>query len=135
MVRSNAAKVVETPTEERPTRLAPPHHIRLRDVRIRQRGAYPRPSDQEFGLAVVEVNAVPAVVVERQLAVKVAAPPPANATDFHDPAYRQAAPDHGEVVGATIAPDHGVAQGNGFVVGHFWLVLDQCGERSNLYRF
>ena len=131
MVRSNAAKVVETPTEERPTRLAPPHHIRLRDVRIRQRGTYPRPYDQELGLAVVEPGAAPPVVVERRLIVKVAAPPPANATDFHDPAYRQAAPDHGEV-GATIAPDHGVAQHNGFVVGHFWLVLDQCGERSNL---
>jgi hypothetical protein len=91
-----------------------------RDVGVRQPGAYPRPCDLELGLAVIEVDAVSAAVVERRLAVKVAAPPPANAADFHDPADGQAAPDHSEVVGVALAVDHGDAQGDGFgiVGGH-----------------
>ena len=50
--------------------------MRLRDVLIRQASVYPRPCDHELGNAVVEIDAVPAVVVERRLAVNVAAPPP-----------------------------------------------------------
>jgi hypothetical protein len=97
--------------------LASPHLLRLRDVRSGQPGAYPCPCDQELGLAVVEVNAVPAVVVERLLAVKVAAPPPpANAGAFHDPAYRQVAPEHGVVVRVAFSADHGVAHSDCFVV-------------------
>src|SRR5271166_7195119 len=80
--------------------------------------AYPDPCSQELGLAVVDINAVPAVVGERHPVVDVAAPPPASAADFHDPAYRHAAPEYGEVVDATTAADLGDAQVNGFGTGH-----------------
>lgn len=37
---------------------------------------------------------------------------------LHDPANRQAAPDHGVVVGVALAADHCPAQRDGFVIGH-----------------
>jgi len=92
--------------------------IRLRDVLIRQTFAYPRPCDQKLGFAVVKVNAVAAVGVERWLIVHVAAPPPARCAEFHDPAYRYTPPDHGEVVNAGAATELGDVEGNGFGTGH-----------------
>jgi hypothetical protein len=100
------------------TRLVLRHPVPLRDAFICQPWAYPRPCDQELVHAVVEVFAIAAVVVERWLIVHVAAPPPANSGAFHDPAYRQAAPEHGEVIRVTRSADHGDVQGNGFIDGH-----------------
>src|ERR1035437_2337821 len=70
-----------------------------RNVRIRQPGAYSRPCDLEPDLAILKVDAGPAVAAERRFAVDVAAPPPLRSmgwdtTAFHDPADGQAAPDH-----------------------------------------
>ena len=80
---------------------------------------------------------LPLSFVERYLAVKVAAPPPASAAaDLHDPAYRYAAPDHGKVINAgRTAADLGDAQGNGFGSDHAFIYSAEClilGARAPL---
>jgi hypothetical protein len=100
------------------TRLVLQYSVRRRDVFICQPCAYPRPCDQELAFAVVEVFAVSAVLFQRWTIVHVAAPPPLRSADFHDPAYRHAAPEHGEVIRARPPADHGDAQSDGSIAGH-----------------
>jgi hypothetical protein len=95
--------------------------VRPRDVGIGEPRPDARPHGPKPHLAVVEIGARPATT--NGFAVDVAGPSPLQHVRrqtgrAHDPACRQAAPDHGEVVGVRLAADHGGGQGDGFVVGH-----------------
>lgn len=87
---------------------------------------YSLPRDHELANAVIKIDPGPAVFFERGLTVNIAAPPPAtlqSAGAFHDPADGHTAPEHGEVVGLTLAADLGFEQENGLAIGHG---LDCC---------
>jgi hypothetical protein len=99
---------------------------------------YSLPRDHELANAVIEIVAGSAVLIERGLVVNIAAPPPVgptlqNAGTFHDPADSHAAPEHGKVVGLTLAPDLGFEQENGFAIGHhFHIVASRRSGRFDI---
>jgi hypothetical protein len=103
--------------------------MRARDVIFGQSGAYRCPCGFELRLTVFEVEAAP-VSARSGLAVDVTGPRPLrevrwHAAALHDPANRQAAPDHLIVVGVALASDHGGAEGDGFRVGQVILPVEQ----------
>jgi hypothetical protein len=101
--------------------ISPLQFARLRDVPIRQPGAYSCPGDFELRLAVLQIGALAAIAAERRLAVHIAAPTPlidmsGEAGALPDPSNRQAAPDHRVVVGVVLPVDLGDVNSEGFVV-------------------
>lgn len=103
--------------------ISPLQFARLRDVPIRQPGAYSCPDDFELRFAVVQIGALAAIAAERRLAVHIAAPPPLidmsrEAGALPDPSNRQAAPDLCVVVGVALPVDLGDVNSEGFVVEH-----------------
>ena len=105
------------------SRATPLYLVSPRDIRIRQPGAYSLPRDLETGHAVLKTGALPAIAVQRWLAVHIAAPRPLidmywKAGALHDSANCQATPPDGVVVGIAFPADLGGAHDEGFVVEH-----------------